>query len=136
MQGVGEILKKGPTLPKLYAVLLNPGEPVSTPGIFKNLGGKFSQEGQKPTAFTSLRDLCSYLERTGNDLQLPALKTMPTISDSLAELAAQPGCVYSGMSGSGATCFGLYEDKDTADQASRAFASAHPEWWVKSTIFT
>jgi 4-diphosphocytidyl-2-C-methyl-D-erythritol kinase len=63
-----------------------------------------------------------------NDLQAPAVSIAPVIGEVLAAIAALPACLLARMSGSGATCFGLFP---TSAEARDAAASInHPGWWV------
>ena len=55
---------------------------------------------------------------------------MPEIADQLRALEAAPGCLLARMSGSGATCFGLFATKNAAGSAAAAIGAAHPGWWV------
>ena len=69
------------------------------------------------------------LGRLANDLEAPALSLCPVIAEVLAALRTQPGCLLARMSGSGATCFALYERHDVRDKAAKKLASSHPGWW-------
>ncbi|KKJ77744.1 hypothetical protein WH95_04675 [Kiloniella litopenaei] len=131
MEGVGEVVESGPGLPDLYGVLINPGYPVSTPEIFKELKGGFSQVISERRRELSMSDLLSYLNASGNDLTKPASRLAPVILDCINALRANTGCLFAGMSGSGATCFGLYETFDAAKKASGEIANARKEWWVQ-----
>jgi 4-diphosphocytidyl-2-C-methyl-D-erythritol kinase len=68
-----------------------------------------------------------------NDLEAPAIELQPVIGDVLSELRQLPGCRLARMSGSGATCFGLFDSSRGAAAASRALREAHPSWWVRAT---
>jgi 4-diphosphocytidyl-2-C-methyl-D-erythritol kinase len=68
------------------------------------------------------------LAADGNDLKAPA------IADVLAALAALPGCRLARMSGSGATCFGLFDSGRAAAAGARVLRSGHPAWWVRATV--
>ncbi|OUS18434.1 4-(cytidine 5'-diphospho)-2-C-methyl-D-erythritol kinase [Rhodospirillales bacterium 47_12_T64] len=133
MEGIGEKLSIGPELPGLFTVLLNPGVAVSTPEIFKNLNGQFSTRKPKPVSFSSVDDLSRYLIEAGNDLQRPACEQQPIINEALSKLKQQQGCRFSGMSGSGATCFGLYSSFENAEKAASAISKERPGWWSVST---
>jgi 4-diphosphocytidyl-2-C-methyl-D-erythritol kinase len=70
-----------------------------------------------------------------NHLEAPARRILPQIGDVLATLQAQQGCRVARMSGSGATCFGLFYDDATCDEAAAAIGRRHPRWWLAvSTI--
>ncbi|OWK32028.1 4-(cytidine 5'-diphospho)-2-C-methyl-D-erythritol kinase [Sphingomonas mucosissima] len=68
-----------------------------------------------------------------NDLEHPARLVAPVIADVVALLQAQPGVTLARMSGSGATCFALFERVDDRDRASAAVSAAAPEWWQLAT---
>jgi 4-diphosphocytidyl-2-C-methyl-D-erythritol kinase len=129
MAGIGEILAPAPALPEAGIVLVNPGVAVSTPAVFRARNGGFSaaaiwpEEGWKDAA-----SLAASLHGTGNDLEAPALGLAPVIGEALAALASDPGCLLARMSGSGATCFGLYADAAAARRAAEAVG--RPGWWV------
>jgi 4-diphosphocytidyl-2-C-methyl-D-erythritol kinase len=70
-----------------------------------------------------------------NDLEPPAKRLAPVIADVLAQLAALEGCALARMSGSGATCFGLFGSGRAAAAAARMLRRKHPAWWVRATVF-
>ena len=65
-----------------------------------------------------------------NDLEVPAIKLVPQIATVLNWLRTQPGANFVRMSGSGATCFALFDDIDARDAAAKA-VPAH--WWHLAT---
>jgi 4-diphosphocytidyl-2-C-methyl-D-erythritol kinase len=77
--------------------------------------------------------LLATLAAGGNDLQAPASKLAPVIGDVLSRLAGLPGCRFARMSGSGATCFALFDDCRASAAAAKALVPARPGWWVKAT---
>lgn len=77
--------------------------------------------------------LAQFIQTGVNDLQAPAVMLQPIIADVLAALAASRGCTLARMSGSGATCFGLYATACDAAAAAAALQAAHPSWWVAAT---
>jgi 4-diphosphocytidyl-2-C-methyl-D-erythritol kinase len=78
--------------------------------------------------------LLSALERRRNDLEAPAIALQPVIADVLAALRAFPACRLARMSGSGATCLGLFVTPDDAQDIARDLKQAHPGWWVTATM--
>ncbi len=76
--------------------------------------------------------LLAFLAAQSNDLEAAATALAPVVGDTLAALRARPGCRLARMSGSGATCFGIFEDAEAA-AAARALARAHPDWWVRAS---
>ena len=138
MQGAGETVGPPLRLPSLFAVLVNPGVPVATPPVFARLGltpGQGFGTPLPPLPQAPGRDvLLAWLAATRNDLQPPALSVAPVVADVLAALQATPGCRLARMSGSGATCFGIYDDCAAAAVAARLVRAGAPHWWVKSTL--
>jgi 4-diphosphocytidyl-2-C-methyl-D-erythritol kinase len=134
MGGIGDILSEPLDIPKLAAVLVNPGVAVPTRDVFAALnlpsGGPAAQTCRPPSA-TSLLDEIA----TGrNDLEGPAIELEPVIAEVLAVLGKLPGCRLSRMSGSGATCFGLFDSTGSADAAARTLRVGYPDWWVRETV--
>ena len=82
----------------------------------------------------SLDALLATLRRGRNDMAAAACVLAPVVSSVLAVLGAAPGCRVARMSGSGATCFGLFTDCRAAARARKAILRAHPDWWVKSAM--
>lgn len=130
MSGIGEKLQPVPAVPPLWLLLVNPGVAVSTPAVFKALAGAYSTvlEPRRPPADAA--GFLAWVAARGNDLEAPACGLAPVIGDVLAALAALPGCRVARMSGSGATCFGLFESEAEARGAAAALAKGHAGWWV------
>ena len=128
--GIGDRLDPAPTLPETHAVLVNPGVPVPTPAVFKARQGGFSPSARFSQAPADAAELAVLLADRRNDLTEPALTVAPVIADVLAALTATPGCRLARLSGSGATCFGLYATAAEADAAAARLA--RPGWWVRA----
>jgi 4-diphosphocytidyl-2-C-methyl-D-erythritol kinase len=138
MRGIGEILSAPIDLPALPAVLINPGVPVATKDVFAKLGLKAGERAGTPIdvdfgRLTQLDALISHLGSQPNDLEPAAISLQPVIAEVLARLAQQDGCLMVRMSGSGATCFGLFGSERAAEAAAQGLISAHPAWWVRAT---
>lgn len=131
-QGIGETLTPIADVPKLHMVLINPAVSVSTPTVFKALLEKHNAPLPNPPARVDFAGLVDWLRHTRNDLQRPASAQQPQISDAIAALDAA-GAAFARMSGSGATCFGLFPTAAAAQAAAQAIASASPTWYVKAT---
>ncbi|MGB8814738.1 MAG: 4-(cytidine 5'-diphospho)-2-C-methyl-D-erythritol kinase [Paracoccaceae bacterium] len=134
MTGVGDGLQPlAAPLPPAWLVLANPGVSIPTPDVFRALirrdGSGMPRDLPK---LKTLPDLSAFLQMMRNDLEAPAMQLAPVISLTKAALSALPGCLMARMSGSGATCFGLFSDPLTATAAARSLAAAHPDWWVTS----
>ncbi len=126
MTGIGEkLIPVDPSPAPVPAVLVNPGSPVSTGQVFDGLGGRFSLPAEDPGG-----DLASRAAPNRNDLEASAIGFVPEIAEILAALHAAPDIRLARMSGSGATCFGLFDCDDAAAAAARAIGAAHPSWWV------
>ena len=133
MRGVGDILSKPLVVPRLAAVLVNPGVAVPTRDVFAALHRSALKPQPAAQARSVPRDpeaFLAFLERRANDLEPAAIEMAPAIVKALAALRKSPGCRLARMSGSGATCFGLYDSSRTAAAAARQLATAHPRWWV------
>jgi 4-diphosphocytidyl-2-C-methyl-D-erythritol kinase len=139
MRGAGEQLGEplGPV--PLFAVLVNPGVEVPTRAVFARLGlqpGASTGFGLHP-AISGTADgaaLLTLLKKGRNDLEDAACSLAPVVVDVLAVLRAAKGSRIARMSGSGATCFALFENCRQAARAARAIRRDHPGWWVKSTV--
>jgi 4-diphosphocytidyl-2-C-methyl-D-erythritol kinase len=137
MQGMGEQVGPIAGLPPLPAVLANPGVDVPTPTVFKALTDKSGKPmARKLPKWPGVKGAIDWIASQRNDLEPPAIATAPVISDVLADLAALPGARLARMSGSGATCFALFDTRDTADAAAARLAEARPEWWVTPATLT
>ena len=132
MRGAGEVLQDVPELPILFALLVNPRVAVLTPTVFKALEAKENppMPMQIPT-FAGPHDFIGWLSDQRNDLQAPACALAPAIAETLALLEVDKTCLLARMSGSGATCFGLYDSRETAIAAAERVTVERPEWWVQ-----
>ncbi|MCA8902350.1 MAG: 4-(cytidine 5'-diphospho)-2-C-methyl-D-erythritol kinase [Hyphomonas sp.] len=137
MQGEGEIVIPVTGLPPLPAVLANPGMACPTGPVFRAFdeagGGAAFQTIDDVPAFLGTADLIGWLGTQRNDLEAPAVHLVPAIAGLLDALKALPGARLARMSGSGATCFALFETMADADAAAAALRAAHPDWWVRAT---
>jgi len=130
--GVGDELS-GFVMPKVPAVLVNPRVDVSTPEVFQALVRKTNDHMPELPAFSGLFHLVDWLQDQRNDLQDAAISLCPPIQNVLRALDAGEDCLLARMSGSGATCFGLYETKEKAEAAAMAIRAQYPQWWVVET---
>jgi 4-diphosphocytidyl-2-C-methyl-D-erythritol kinase len=134
MEGRGEQVFPTPQLPSLEVVLVNPGVPMPTAGVFASLNARTGASAMEPPRrIETLWDLVAYLEDSGNDLETPATLLQPVIDEVIEALHHEPACVFAQMSGSGATCFGLFDGREYAQGAAQRIALDHPEWWVRAT---
>lgn len=126
-------------LPPLFAVLVNPGVAVETVAVFRALdlkaGEVLSQaHGAKLKAPASAAELLGYLASTTNDLAASARHVAPVIDEVLDRLSALPGCRLARMSGSGATCFALFDDCAGSAAAAKSLRRERPGWWIRPTL--
>jgi 4-diphosphocytidyl-2-C-methyl-D-erythritol kinase len=136
VSGIGQIVEPEPALPEIHAVLVNPRVAVPTGPIFQALGllqGTVASDPVPPPsrgAFRSAETLVEYLRGCRNDLESPAAAMVREIADVEEALFASDGCLMARMSGSGATCFGLFVHHTEADEAAARLTRDHPGWWV------
>ncbi len=131
VEGRGERISYLRDIPDFALVLANPMVEVSTAEAFARLKQR-SGIGcvQPPGKWEDVQALADYLRTTANDLERPAMEIAPVIADLLGEIGRQPGVLLARMSGSGATCFGLFADRAQAQVTAAELARAHPDWWV------
>ena len=145
MTGVGESLLPL-ALPKMPCVLVNPCVPVPTKDVFAALGLRSGellvgasdvlQSSAWPEEGASLEDWVEALSLSSNDLEQPAMRIQPVIGEVLSALNATNGAWLARMSGSGATCFAIYENTAEAERASRKIKVDHPKWWVHAGVLS
>lgn len=130
MSGIGEVIALLPALPALDLVLVNPGVAVSTPQVFAALENRDNPALPPIPAFADAAALIGWLGQTRNDLQAPACRVAPVIRQVLQALSHH-GAGFARMSGSGATCFGIFDRAATAQAAARALSQQG--WWAVAT---
>lgn len=131
MRGVGERVSPAPRAPNCWMVLANPNVKVETAAVFAALERRENAPPPEPPArFDDVRALVDWLRATRNDLEPAAEAVAPAIADVRAAITAQRGCAFSRMSGSGATCYGLFEDGAAALDASAILSKSQPGWWA------
>ena len=141
MTGVGETLMPL-SLPIMPCVMVNPRVPVATKDVFAALGLRHGEllvgaadvfSGTDwPEAGASVEDWVEVLAASANDLEAPAMRIQPVIGEVIAALNATNGAWLARMSGSGATCFAIYENTADAGRAAEKIRRDHPGWWVHS----
>lgn len=131
MRGIGEILDPVSDVPPVWFVLANPGIALPTPQVFAALDQRCNAPmPQHLPAWPDAPALIAWLAQMRNDLEPPAIGCAPVIGDVLAALAATEGCRLARMSGSGSSCFGLFEHQPAARRAAALLAARHPNWWI------
>jgi 4-diphosphocytidyl-2-C-methyl-D-erythritol kinase len=145
MTGVGETLLPL-SLPKMPCVMVNPRVAVATRDVFAALGLRHGellvgasdvfQAAAWPDAGASVEDWVEALAAGSNDLEAPAMRVEPVIGEVLATLSASNGAWLARMSGSGATCFAIYENTPEAERAAERIRRDHPNWWVHAGVLS
>ncbi len=128
--GIGDRLAPAADLPRFALLLVNPRQETPTPAVYRAFRGPFSPPANWPERIADLDHLIAFLATTKNDLAEAAMTISPAIGEVLAALAATPACRLARLSGSGATCFGLYADLAAAEAARSAILARHPDWWT------
>jgi 4-diphosphocytidyl-2-C-methyl-D-erythritol kinase len=145
MTGVGETLLPL-SLPIMPCVMVNPCVPVATRDVFAELGLRNGellvgatdvlQATAWPEQGASLEDWVEVLSAGANDLEAPAIRIQPVIGEVLTALNATNGAWLARMSGSGATCFAIYENTAEAQRAAQKIRLDHPDWWVHAGVLS
>ena len=134
MAGIGEELTPIDPFPQLHAVLVNPGIALATPEVFRHLKSRENPGLGEIPDWQDAAELTQWLGLTRNDLEAPAIIEAPLIGQVLEALRGSEACQIARMSGSGATCFGLYPSAEAAQAAAAALA--RPGWWVQPCILS
>ena len=145
MTGVGESLLPL-SLPIMPCVLVNPRVPVATRDVFKALGLRNGEllvgasdvirAPAWPEKGASVEDWVEVLAASSNDLEAPATRIQPVIGEVIAALSAANGAWLARMSGSGATCFAIFENTAEAQRAAQKIQLDHPQWWVHAGVLS
>lgn len=134
MRGLGEKLRPVTLKFPLYLLLVNPGATVSTADIFRTRAKRkaiFSLPRILPDEIATFAQLNDFIKCGGNDLEYDACVAMPEIKKVLAEIRKYDDCMAAGMSGSGATCFGIYSSIEAAQRQATSISGDFPDWWVR-----
>ena len=142
MRGIGEILSAPLPLPRLHALLVNPGVAVATKLVFSGWKPSANPIRASDTAanFAGLpnmqnkQELLRWLASEASDLETPAIALEPAIAEVLASLRAAAGCRLARMSGSGATCFALFSSAADSASAGKSLRIKFPDWWIVETV--
>jgi len=145
MRGIGDLLTGPLNLPQLHGVLVNPRVAVPTAQVFKaRADNSIMRETPAPeqdpashlvesTSAPTMDALIAAVSQSANDLEAPAIALFPAVGEVLDEIRASDHCLLTRMSGSGGTCFGLFETATAAKTAADRLQKARPGWWVRST---
>lgn len=136
MSGVGELLQPCRLDAAVGCLLVNPRQPLLTKDVFghysRHLTGRAAPPAtrERPGSIGSVMELVDRMRSMHNALEPSAIHLLPVIGDMLACLRDSPGCRIARMSGSGATCFGLYDTYEDAAVAAQAIRGKSPHWWL------
>ena len=134
VQGIGEEIQPFVFPHKFGVVLVNPGVPISTAKVFSRFNSGFSEVMSADT-LNELSAMQNFRPFTAlrNDLELPATQFCPEISQVLAVLRCETDSIVSGLSGSGPTCFGLFQTLEEAERVVKRLKQQNTNWWLKAT---
>ncbi|MFN7001151.1 MAG: 4-(cytidine 5'-diphospho)-2-C-methyl-D-erythritol kinase [Elioraea tepidiphila] len=130
MGGIGERIAAAPRLPRFGLLLANPGVALTTAAVFAARRGGFDAPAVLPGSWPDAATMARDLARSRNALEPAAIALCPPIATVLDALSALPGARLARMSGSGATCFALFDDDAAASDAARVLRAAQPGWWI------
>lgn len=133
MRGIGDKLSPPIALTPMPALLVNPGVAVPTRDVFQKLSAGTAIASALHVESLDAPRIEEFIGKVGNDLEKPAVALQPVIADVLREVGVLAGCRLARMSGSGATCFGLFATGALAANAANTLRHAHPSWWVVAT---
>lgn len=131
-RGIGEDIERLATFPRLPMVLANNGVSISTPQVFAALERRDNPALPALPALSSIKDVCAYLTATDNHLFSATTKLIPAISETVGALH-QTAARFVRMSGSGGTCFAIYDSDSEAQTAATALKQSKPDWFVVAT---
>ena len=131
--GIGHAVQPAPPLPCFALLLVNPGQAVSTAAVFEDLQNAFAPSLPWRESTGQAAALAQALAQRRNDLEPAARRLAPVIGDVIETVAALPHCRLARMSGSGATCFGLFDELNHAETAAGKLAAARTDWWVQAS---
>lgn len=132
-KGIGNEIETLADFPELNLLLVNPNKPVSTKEIFSKLQNVDNSMLSPLSKNLTNENLIGWLQQQRNDLEPIAASLEPTTVE-VTKTLKESGALLSRMSGSGATCFGIYKDDVTCKAAGLQISEIHPDWWVVPTI--
>jgi len=130
MSGIGDVLSPVARLPECALVLVRPPVDVPTSQVFAGMTAKDGSPMSELPEVLDFDGFVRWLAAQRNDMQGPAEAIAPQITEAIAKLNSLPAVSLAGMSGSGATCFGLVKDMATARHVARIVQVAKMDWWV------
>lgn len=137
MRGIGEELEDIGEFPDVPVVLIHPGGQLATKDVFARLNHRFGKaDSPAPKRIRDLDTLVTWLAKTRNDLEAPAIELRPDIAAAIDAIRSQKDCIMARMSGSGAASFGLFLSPSAAQHASERLQEYHPNWWIRHGFIT
>lgn len=147
MRGIGELVEPLAHFPQMGVLMVNPRLSVATRDVFQRLDAPLLETGmsgrgrsmktsgcgytgESRTEFFTIEEVISFMRSTGNDLTEAAIEIAPIIGLVLEEIERTEGCLLARLSGSGATCFGLYVSEEEARVAAKELGTRHNAWWI------
>lgn len=138
--GIGEGVAPAGPPPPGAVMLVNPGVGLETRAVFTAFDAKgedFGTTAPVPSVIPGdVPAMILALDACRNDLTAAACSLQPVVAEVLSAIGEAPGCRLARMSGSGATCFGLFDDAGAAANAAAEIAARQPGWWTWSGRFT
>ena len=133
VSGIGDELGPVTFMPEIPILLVNPLQSCQTADVFLRSASKAYKDAiDVPAGFSSVFELAAFLQKCENDLYDGAVSLLPEISNVMSALETQNDCLFASMSGSGATCFGLFETMREAEKVAKIIANDNPDWWVNT----
>lgn len=135
IRGVGDIVEPVEAAARLNLLLVNPNQPLSTASVFRAWAQSAEETAPRdePVSDIGNYEFLAGLAQTRNDLMAAAIGLCPVIDDVLSDLSGLPGCQLARMSGSGPTCFAMFETADACAQGALRLTERRPGWWVCPT---
>ena len=130
--GVGEDLSPAPELPEAWLVLVNPGLPLMTAEVFRQFDPPGSDVARFEAAPRDVYAMATTLAARSNDLEAVAIGMVPQIARVIDALEENENCLLARMSGSGATCFGIFAEESAAKSAAVRISGDNSSWWVRA----
>ena len=126
--GKGNVLRRINTFKEFYLVLVYPNFILSTEKVYKN-NSQFDNENQIALDKENY-DFDEIMQLSSNSLQAAAIRLCPDIKYIIDKLTSMKGSLYSRMTGSGSSCFAVFDEKDLAQEATNTLKRHHPDWWI------
>ena len=132
ISGIGHDVIPAPPLPPFALVLVNPMQALSTAAVFKQVKQPIKSSQPWRETPDKGQSLAQCLDLRRNDLEPAARHLAPVVGEVITTLENLPGCCLARMSGSGATCFGVFDDLARAEAAADILTGARTDWWVRA----